>query len=101
MEPATRSKEEWINAISQRLGAKEKQPLEISRQALEQHPGDGVVLEFSAVDALVEERPDICVRYLKRLHRRYLPKPQMYALQAIAFFVMWIAKHVGQRQWIT
>lgn len=81
----TTSKQEWIACIEQRLHKdKELHPLEWAQRALGEYPGDGVLLELAAFAALLEERPDIGLRYLKRLTKRYLPLPSMQAGQAIA-----------------
>jgi len=42
------------------------------------------VLEYAAFAALVEERPDLALRFLKKLIRYYRPMPQTLACQALA-----------------
>lgn len=79
-----RSREAWLAGLEKRLGANHLGPLEFGQKALDQYPADGDLLLLAAFGALIEERPDICLRYLKRLKKRYLPLPGVYAGQAIA-----------------
>ncbi len=81
----TRSVDEWETSIEERLFSKELRPLEVAQLAVEEHPTEGLLLELAAYAAIVEERPDISLRYLKRLNKNFLfPPPTFYSCQAIA-----------------
>jgi len=70
--------------ILERLADKQLRPFELALQATEQYPYSCGLLELAALAALVEERPDIGLRFLKKLKKRFLPILSTYAWQAIA-----------------
>lgn len=82
--PLPEGPEEWIERIGQRMHNPELHPLELAQKALQECPGDPYVLEIAAFAALVENRPDICLRYMHRLAKRYSPAPILYLGRAIA-----------------
>ena len=84
MAPENLAPDDWIDMIDSRLFDRRSQPLDCALKALDAYPGEGMVLEYAAFAALVEERPDLALRFLKRLMRYYLPMPQTLACQALA-----------------
>ena len=75
---------DWVDEIDSRLYDSRDRPLECALKALEHYPDDGMLLEYAAFAALVEERPDLSLRFLKKLARFYLPLPSTLACQALA-----------------
>jgi len=78
------SLDEWLTDIECRLFDKGQRPLETAQRALQQYPDDGLMLELAAFAAVVEDRPELALRYLKKLDRFYFPSPRNYACKAIA-----------------
>jgi SNF2 family DNA or RNA helicase len=78
------SPDDWLTAIEDRLFDKNLHPLEIAQKALRQCPDDSSVLEFAAFAALVEDQPDLALRYLKKLEKFFYPSPGVLACKAIA-----------------
>ncbi len=56
----------------------------LAEQALRAHPGDGLILCFAATAALLEDRPDRALIFLKRYYKRYLADETYYLLHALA-----------------
>lgn len=57
----------------------------MATEALEQHPGEGILLVLTAFAAIVEEDPQACLRYLKRLKKHYFFRdPAVSVCEAIA-----------------
>ena len=81
MAPENLTPDDWIDS---RLFDRRSQPLDCALKALDAYPGEGMVLEYAAFAALVEERPDLALRFLKKLIRYYRPMPQTLACQALA-----------------
>ena len=84
MAPENLAPDDWIDMIDSRLFDRRRQPLDCALKALDAYPGEGMVLEYAAFAALVEERPDLALRFLKKLIRYYRPMPQTLACQALA-----------------
>jgi len=84
MAPENLTPDDWIDMIDSRLFDRRRQPLDCALKALDAYPGEGMVLEYAAFAALVEERPDLALRFLKKLIRYYRPMPQTLACQALA-----------------
>ncbi len=76
--------EDWVDEIDARLFDSERRPLECAQRALESYPDEGMVLEYAAFAALVEGKPDLCQRFLKKLGKYYVPLPSTVACQALA-----------------
>ena len=75
----------WTKEIGSRLSKKERHPLEMASQALEQHPGEAELLIITAFAAIVEECPQVCLRCLKRLKKHYyFSRPTINICEAIA-----------------
>ncbi|MDZ4170300.1 MAG: hypothetical protein U1E26_11700, partial [Coriobacteriia bacterium] len=81
-EPA--SVETWVERIQEALdkGAS-PEPLAVAQEALRDHPADAGIVHFAALGALVADKPDLCLRYLKRLGKRYQPLPCDHLLRAL------------------
>ncbi|MBI3939269.1 MAG: DEAD/DEAH box helicase [Acidobacteria bacterium] len=84
LDPLPEGLEEWMERIGRRMSNPELHPLELAQGALQKYPGDPYVLELAAFAGLVENRPDICLRYLHRLSKRYSPAPILHFGRAIA-----------------
>ncbi|MBF0136966.1 MAG: DEAD/DEAH box helicase family protein [Magnetococcales bacterium] len=56
----------------------------LANEALAQYPNDPEFLFLAALAALIEERPDRCLKYLKRLSKKYIPERKCELLRAIA-----------------
>jgi len=84
METDRLSPSDWCNEIEDRLLGKSKKALEGARQALQHYPDNGYILELAAFAALVEEQPELALRFLKKLERLFYPMPGTYACKAIA-----------------
>lgn len=61
----------WESLIYSQLSDKHLHPLETVNQALIEHPSERILLILAVFAAMVEERPDICLQYLKRLRKHY------------------------------
>ena len=83
MAPENLTPEDWVDEIDARLYDSRDRPLECALRALESYPDDGMVLEYAAFAALVEGRPDLALRFLKKLARFYHPLPSTVACQAL------------------
>jgi superfamily II DNA or RNA helicase len=84
MEPKSLTPEDWVDEIDSRLYDSSKRPLECALKGLEFYPDDGMILEYAAFAALVEGRPDLSLRFLKKLARFYVPLPSALVCQALA-----------------
>ncbi|HYK91362.1 MAG TPA: SNF2-related protein [Acidobacteriota bacterium] len=84
MTPESLTPEDWLDQINSRLYSGRDLPLETAMKALESYPDDGELLEYAAFAALVEEKPDIALRFTKRVARYYEPLPTTLACQALA-----------------
>jgi superfamily II DNA or RNA helicase len=75
----------WIDAISDAFGDKEQTSdfLPMAEEALRVYPGDGGILCLAAMAALLDERPDRAVVFLKRLAKRYAPTDTDHLLHAL------------------
>jgi superfamily II DNA or RNA helicase len=58
--------------------------LELAEQAVGACPGDSSVLTLAATAALLDERPDRALVFLKRISKRYSATPTDHLLQALA-----------------
>src|SRR5512137_3020073 len=84
MAPEILTPEDWVDEIDRRLHDSRDRPLECALKALDNYPDEGVLLEYAAFAALVEEKPDLTLRFLKKLTRSYEPLPSTLACQALA-----------------
>jgi superfamily II DNA or RNA helicase len=84
MAPENLTSEDWVDEIDARLYNSSNRPLECAMRALESYPDEGMVLEYAAFAALVEGKPDLTLRFLKKLARFYHPLPSTVACQALA-----------------
>jgi len=84
MEQRNLTPEGWVDEIDSRLFDSRDRPLECALRALDSYPDDGMLLEYAAFAALVEERPDLSLRFLKKLAKYFHPLPSTLACQALA-----------------
>ncbi|MDI6780710.1 MAG: SNF2-related protein [bacterium] len=74
----------WGENIVERLRDKDLQPLEVAHNALQEHPTEWNLLVCALFAAIVEERPEICLHYVKRLKKNYSPSEIVYMCEMIA-----------------
>lgn len=74
----------WAEAIYAALGRQDADPLSVADQAVRDFPFDGNLLHLAAIVALVKERPDRCLRYLKRYSKRFHTDERDQLLHALA-----------------
>ena len=79
-----RSPEEWADGVEERLFNKQLRPLEFAQRALRRYPEAAPLLELAAFAAVVEEQPELALRYLKKLERLYFPLPSFHVCRALA-----------------
>ena len=80
----TDEQERWIEALYHAFDNPGSGPLEVAEEALRACPGDLIMLNLASVAALLEERPDRCLIFLKRLSKRCLPNQSNHLLRALA-----------------
>ncbi len=78
------TRQEWFEAIEERLSDQSQQPLQVAQRAIQEYPDDAPLLELGAYAALVEGQPDLALRILKKLERFYYPVPTFYVCKALA-----------------
>lgn len=84
MQHSLKSLSEWKEEIADRIGACAKGSMALADQALQAFPTDPDLLLMASLAALIDGRPDNCLRYLNRLHKRYAPIEDGYLLRALA-----------------
>src|SRR5437879_12527577 len=60
--------------------------LELAEQAVGACPGEASILALAATAALLDQRPDRALAFLKRISKRYSTTPTDHLLQALALF---------------
>lgn len=75
---------EWAKAITESFIGRNRKSLEIATRALEVYPTDERFLLLAAFAAVLEEKPDISLRYLKRLTKWCFAGESAWACEAIA-----------------
>jgi superfamily II DNA or RNA helicase len=78
--------DEWAGLLDKAFEDKERSSglLALAEDALRAHPGDAVILCLAATAALLEERPERALIYLKRYYKRYVPGHTYHLLRALA-----------------
>jgi superfamily II DNA or RNA helicase len=78
----------WIDRLSEALGNPTRHSgfLAQAETAVEACPGDGIILTLAATSALLDERPERALVFLKRFSKRYKARPTEHLLQALALF---------------
>src|SRR5216684_2125041 len=78
----------WIETLSAALGDPNRHSgfLAQAESAVEACPGDGNILTLAATSALLDERPDRALVFLKRFSKRYRAVPTEHLLRALALF---------------
>ncbi len=80
----TDEQERWFEALYDAFGDPGSNPLEVAEQALRACPGDPIMLKLASLAALLEERPERCLVFLKRVSKRYVPNGSDHLLRALA-----------------
>jgi len=83
-----RTFDDWVYAIQNEPAGKAGGRLRVAEEALAAFPSDDRLLLIAAYIAVGEERPDLALRYIKRLTKRYLPDESVWACHAIALAAM-------------
>ncbi len=81
-----KSAEAWAELLADAVEDR-RQTAELGRlsdDALRAHPGDAVILCFAATAALIDERPERALIFLKRFSKRYVPGDTYHLLRALA-----------------
>ncbi|MFO1429276.1 MAG: SNF2-related protein [Candidatus Competibacteraceae bacterium] len=79
-----RDAQAWVAELNRAFAGRHPHPLELADRAVRECPKDAYVLELAAIAALVEEKPDRCLRYLKRLEKHFVTDQRESLLQALA-----------------
>ena len=74
----------WQDALLEAFLNRDPHPLKLAEHAIRQFPSDAHILNLASVAALLEERPERCLRFAKRLGRRYLLNNADHLLRALA-----------------
>ncbi|MBF0448851.1 MAG: DEAD/DEAH box helicase family protein [Magnetococcales bacterium] len=74
----------WAEILLDAFDSRKADPLKLAEQALKAHPTDGEILHLVSLAALLEEKPDACLRYQKRMAKRFVPNERDHLLLAIA-----------------
>ena len=82
------SAEAWAERLFEALNDPNRHSgfLPLAEEAVAACPGDGFVLSLAAIAALLEQRPDRALVFLKRFSKRYKPRATEHLLTAFAFF---------------
>ena len=95
MSDESRDSEEWntllLQACEQACGQGFDNLLQLAEQGLENFPQDGGILYMTALAALLENKPDVSLRYQKRYEKKFIPRHADYVLRLVA--------HVQKKQW--
>ena len=76
--------EAWCELLNQAFEQGQANPLQLAERALKAHPCDARILYLTSLAAVLEERPDVCLRYQKRIEKNYIPRRQDYMVRVIA-----------------
>ncbi len=74
----------WEAALNKACAEWQPQLLELAEQAIRDCPREPYLLCLAAIAALLEERPERCLRYLKRLEKHFIPDARHQLLRAVA-----------------
>ena len=76
----------WVDILSEAFEDRRRDEafLPLAEDAVRACPGDAVILCMAATAALLDERPDRALVFLKRLSKRFVPTSTDYLLQALA-----------------
>ena len=76
--------DDWQDALFDAFLNHDPHPLTLAEQALREFPVDSHILCLASVAALLESRPERCLRFVKRLQRRFVPNNADFLLHALA-----------------
>ena len=79
-----RDVDDWQETLFDAFLTRDPHPLELAEQALREFPGDAHILNLASVAALLEGRPERCLRFVKRLKRQYVFNAADHLLRALA-----------------
>jgi superfamily II DNA or RNA helicase len=74
----------WALALNEVFRKRQSHPLQLAEQALKDCPKNGYILNLAAIAALLEEKPDRCLRYLKRMEKYFVADERNHLLRALA-----------------
>jgi hypothetical protein len=82
------SADRWIETLSQALNDPNRHTgfLAQAESALEACPGNGAILTLAATSALLDQRPEKALVFLKRFSKRYESRPTQHLLLALALY---------------
>ena len=82
------SADRWIETLSEALDDPNRHSgfLAQAESALEACPGNGAILILAATAALLDQRPERALVFLKRFSKRYESRPTQHLLLALALF---------------
>jgi superfamily II DNA or RNA helicase len=82
------SADRWIETLSEALSDPNRHSgfLAQAESALEACPGNGAILILAATAALLDQRPERALVFLKRFSKRYEARPTQHLLLALALF---------------
>jgi len=78
-----KSADEWAELLDKAFGdtARSSGLLAVAEGALRAHPANALILCLAATAALLEERPERALIFLKRYHKRYVPGDTYHLLR--------------------
>jgi hypothetical protein len=79
--PAERA---WPLRLYQAIAERSPDLLRLAEQAVKDCPGEPLLLNLASLAALLEERPDRCLLYQKRVCKRFVPNQGDHLLRALA-----------------
>jgi superfamily II DNA or RNA helicase len=74
----------WANKLNEAFRSRQAELVQLAEQAVRAYPHDPGLLELAAIAALLEERPEKSLRYLKRLEKHFVPDDREHLLRALA-----------------
>jgi hypothetical protein len=78
----------WVERLSKAFADASRTSgfLTLAESAVEACPGNPIILTLAAMSALLDERPERTLAFLKRLSKRYSATPTDHLLHALALF---------------
>src|ERR1039457_6323751 len=78
----------WVERLSRTFDDTSRDTgfLELAESAVDACPGDPIVLTLAATAALLDDRPERALVFLKRISKRYSATPTDHLLRALALF---------------
>jgi superfamily II DNA or RNA helicase len=76
--------QQWAATLNKAFAERQPGLVELAEQAVKDCPRDPHILNLAAVAALLEEKPERCLRYLKRLSKHFVADQRDRLLRAVA-----------------